>query len=345
MQFLEKYNLTPLKVFKIILIVIAALVVASVLLASVNTARHATFNSSNTISIPSAPTMRGGKMMSDTSNMYESSGVSAPMPPLPGGYTSGDSEAFEVTDYTASIETRNLSTDCDRISDLKSRSEVIFESTNEYKRGCAYTFKVEKDTAQEIVGLIASMNPKQLSESTYTIKQEVDGYVSEIDILKRKLETLDSTLADAVAAYNDITATAKTVGDAETLARIIESKIGIIERLTNARIQTVAELDRYEKAKRDAQDRMAYTHFSVTIYESTYIDGAALRDSWKQEAQAFFNNTNGLVQELSIGLAFLILSLLKYVLYFFILLIVGRFVWSATKKIWQKGEPSTTENQ
>ncbi len=347
MQFLEKYNLTPLKVFKALLVVLVALVVLSFVLASLNSARDNVsfidngYQIGGGTSVPSMPSRQTGKMMAESDYAEEMSVSTAPyMSPVSyDGYTSGDSEAFEVTDYSATIETQNVMNDCDQIRTLKTRTDIIFENASEHDRGCSYTFKTEKKSVAEVLALIEAMGPKELIENTYTIKREVDSYTSEIDILKRKLESLDATLTDAIAAYNDITATAKTVGDAETLARIIESKIGIIERLTNARIQTVSELDRYEKAKSDALDRMTYTHFTISIFENRYWNGEDLKDSWKREAQLFFAKTNTLVQDLSIGLVYLLLATLKYALYFFILLLIARLGWDATKRIWIKNTP------
>lgn len=263
--------------------------------------------------------------------------VGTTMPVPQPGYTPGtDAEAFEVKQYTASIETRNLAADCEVVRSLKAKSEVIFENANEYERGCSYTFKVEKNEVETVLALIEGLNPKDVSESVYTIKQEVTDYTSEVEILEKKLASLDATLAEALASYENITALATRTGDVESLARIIDSKLTLIERLTNARLETSGQLERIARAKAEALDRLAYTYFSVSIYENKFIDGEAIADSWKGAVQRFVVEVNTLLQEISIGFISLLLLLIKFALYGVLLLFVLRFAWQFTKQVWNK---------
>ena len=57
------------------------------------------------------------------------------MPPVNPSPTGDDAEEFEVTAYSATIETRQLQETCDAVSALKAKDYVIFESANEYDRG------------------------------------------------------------------------------------------------------------------------------------------------------------------------------------------------------------------
>jgi len=260
------------------------------------------------------------------------------VPPIDGGYTTGnDSEAFEVKEYAASIETRNRERDCGVIRALKSRTDVIFENANEYDRGCTYTFKVTKGSVEEVLGIIKNLDPKELSESSYTIKREVDDYTSEIQILENKLASLDKTLADAIASYDSITVLATKMGSVESLAKIIDSKLTIIERLTSARIETSNQLERIHRSKNEALDRLAYTYFTVNVYENKFADIKTIQDSWKAAVQQFIRETNVLIQELSIGLVTLFLTIVKFALYFVILLFITRFGWTFAKKVWERG--------
>ncbi len=260
-----------------------------------------------------------------------------PVPRPESGYVPGaDAESFEVKQYTASIETRNLAGDCAIVRGLKSRPDVIFETTSEYDRGCTYTFKVEKQSAAEVLALIEELDPKDLNESVYTIKQEVTDYTSEIDILEKKLAALDATLTEALASYENITALATRTGDVESLAKIIDSKLSLIERLTNARLETSGQLERIARAKAEALDRLAYTNFSVSIYENTFVDGEAITDSWKLAVQRFLFDVNTLIQEMSIGFVAFLLMIVKFVLYAVVLLFVLRFGFSFAKQIWNK---------
>ena len=279
--------------------------------------------------------MAYGEMQLSARNVAGTMPAIMPVPEQ--GYVPGmDAEAFEVKQYDASIETRNLTQDCAVISRLKSRTDVIFETTNEYERGCNYTFKVEKDSANEILALIEGLDPKDLNESVYTIKQEVTDYTSEIEILEKKLASLDTTLSEALASYENISALATRTGDVESLAKIIDSKLNLIERLTNSRLETSGQLERIARAKAEALDRLAYTNFNVSIYENTYVDGEAIKDSWMYAIQRFIVDVNTLIQEMSIGFIALLLLIIKFTLYAIVLLFVLRFGWSFAKQVWNK---------
>ncbi len=174
-----------------------------------------------------------------------------------------------------------------------------------------------------------------MNENTYTIKREVDDYTNQMQIYEKKLATLDATLAEALASYENITGLATKTGDIESLTKIIESKLALIERLTGARIDAQNQLDYIARSKADSLDRLTYTYFTVNIYESEYIDNEVLSDSWKSAFQQFVFNVNQFAQEVSIGFVMLLLTILKFVLYGIVLLIVAKFGWKYVQTIWK----------
>lgn len=252
--------------------------------------------------------------------------------PVPGR----DAENFEVTSYSATIETRELDKTCQEIADLKGLSYVIFEQANKYDRGCSYTFKVEKKSAEEILNKLQALNPKYLSQNTHTIKRVLDDFTSEEDILKKKKASIEQTLEDALKAYTDITNLATRTQDAETLARVIESKLQAIERLTQERINVNEQLDRLSRAKGEQLDRLEYTYFSVNVVENKYLDGKELKDSWKEAVRAFVRDLNQVAQDITINLIALVMLGLQYFIYFFIVLIFIKLGWKVAKSVWNK---------
>lgn len=128
------------------------------------------------------------------------------------------------------------------------------------------------------------------------------------------------------------------MGNVESLAKIIESKLTIIERLTNARIETSNQLERMNRAKTDSLDRLLYTYFTVEVYENKFVDGEEIQNSWKFAVQQFVRESNRLVQELSIGLVAFLLAIVKFALYFVVILFVVRIGWTFAQKIWKTGE-------
>ncbi len=265
--------------------------------------------------------------------------------PNVGGAGAGDgAEDFEVTDYNASIETRNKSRDCQEILKLKSLTYVVFENNTESETSCNYVFKVKHKNVPEIVEVIKALNPRDFSENTYTIKKQVEDFTSQIDLLKKKIDSIDRTMSSALRAYDEITQLATRAQDPSSLAQIIEGKIQIIQRLTDEGINATAQLERLTRAKAEQLDRVEYTYFHVNIHENKYIDWKNIKDSWKNSIRSFFYTVNKLLQDASINVVVFVLSLIPYLIYLFILLFVGKHSWKYFKKIWQDGNGSNRPN-
>ncbi len=258
------------------------------------------------------------------------------LPPQP-GYSSGNTaEAFEITEYYGDIETRHKEDTCTLVADLKQKEYIIFENANEYDRGCSYSFKVENDNVQEVLTLINSLDPENLSANTYTIKQTVDDFTSEVEVLEKKRASIDETLENALAAYDEVTELATQTQNVESLAKIIDSRINLIERLTQERININERLERLERAQAEQLDRLEYTFFHINIYENKYIDGEQIQDSWKVAVQQFVRDINDIAQDVTIHLVQIVLRVAQFVLYAFILLFVAKYGWRAAKHVWNK---------
>jgi len=349
MDLLTRYNLTPLKILKFLGIFIAAAFVLSFALSLIT-------GSMGTLPGPMNRGVAQTDMAYPTSydgDYYakgESSagyGGAAPslstrnvMPiypsPMPGGVSGNDAEEFEVTDYSASIETRNAERDCAKVADLKAKEYVIFESSNTYDRGCNFSFKVEHSRADEILAAIRALDPKQLSENSYTIKRQIDDFTSETDILKRKLTSIDETMRSAIAAYDEITRIATQSRDAQSLSTIIDSRIQLIERLTMERINISEQLARYERAKADELDRLEYTFFRVDVSENKFVDGEQLKESWKAAVRDVVRVINQSIQGISINLIAFLFIALQFILYGLLLLLAAKYGWQLVKRIWNR---------
>ncbi len=276
---------------------------------------------------------KGGMVTLSTANVRGSMVMPIPSQPAVPGV---DAEDFEVTDYNATIETRNKDVDCSEILKLKKATYVIFENANDYDQGCNYTFKVEHSHVEKVLAIIKALDPKNLSESVYTIKRQLDDFTSESDILKKKLESIDETLKSAVKAYDEITTLATKTQNSDTLAKVIDSRINIIERLTQERINVAAQLERLERSKSDQLDRLKYTYFNVSVYENKYVDGQTIRDSWKNAVKEFVGNINTTLQGVTINLISFVFLAFQYVIYFFILVVILKSLWKVTKYIWNR---------
>ena len=329
---LSKIDLTPRRVLTVAGIVLVALVVISLSFRLVSDL------------LGSYRMRTGSSELSAPSAMYQKSygGVAtdAAMPELSArniGGTPGDgAEQFEATDYSASIETRNLSDVCSQIAGWKKFDYVVFENANEGERNCSFTFKVKRDRVTEILDGLTKLNPRELTENTQTIKATLDDFTSETEILTKKLAVVEDTLQKATTAYDELTALATRAQNVDSLTKIIDSKLNTIERLTQDRINISAQLERLSRGKATQLDRLEYTYFYVSVTENKLIDGQSLGDSWRNAMQGFFHNLNRIAQDLTINLVVLLIFIAQYVVYFFIILIVAKYVWRATKYLWRR---------
>lgn len=261
----------------------------------------------------------------------------AVMPPSAGGITTGDNaEDFEVTEYNTLIETGESENACSLIAGLKDKDYVIFENTNKYDRGCNYRFKVKQENVGEILDVLKKLEPKELAENIHTIKRLVDDFTSEEEILEKKKNSVEETLNSAIKAYDEISAIATGKQDAETLAKIVDSKMRLIEQLAQERININTQLDRLSRAKADQLDRLTYTFFNVNVIENKFVNGDDLKDSWKASVKKFVADINKTVQGITISLVTFIFLALQYIIYLSLLLIAAKYLWRAAKYVWKK---------
>jgi hypothetical protein len=357
MDFFKKFTWTPTYMLKVCGVALGAIIIVAALVRVIVPFSGTAFKSVGGFGVsapPGAPSSYDaiGSSVQDYSVSEEaaysfaadggarSGGKSVSPVPPPTGTVGVDAEDFEVTEYHATIETREKSAVCTRVAALKQHTHVIFESAGEHESGCNYTFKVERARREEVRAIIEELNPKALSESTYTIKRVLDEFISQTDILEQKLAAIDDTLASALAAYDDVTTLAARTGNTDALATIIDSKIRIIERLSGERIAAVAQLERLSKSTSEQLDRLEYTYFYINVYENRFIDWQSVGDSWKAALQTFVRDMNALAQDLSVGLVALVLHIVQYALYALLLLITAKYLWQAVRYIWTM--PTTT---
>ncbi|MSU56324.1 MAG: hypothetical protein EXS51_03390 [Candidatus Taylorbacteria bacterium] len=347
MNFFEKNKITPAKVVKSVLVGFGVFVALIILIKVVNLPFGAGGGSGFGVmmqGIPSgSPTYdmaysESGSSVSYGNNLQKTLSVRNVMSILPPrtGATGNDAEAYEVTDYNAHIESGRAEQTCAKVKELKALTYVIFENASESDKQCSYTFKVEHAKVADILSAIKALDPKDITENTNTIKQLVDDFTSQTDILKKKRDAIDKTLDSALRSYDEITVLATRTQNAEALAKIIDSKIGIIERLTQERITISAQLDELARAKNDQLDRLKYTYFNVNVYENKFFDGESLKDSWKSAVQNLVRTLNAVLQSVTVGLAGFLIWLLPIILYALIMLVVAKYAWRTAKTIWAK---------
>ena len=341
MEFLNKYNLKFLQILKIGGLAILGIIVLVFLFRIVSSSFNAL--DGTILSSPKAGFDKGMYFGMESVGSNADYKISPQLStrninstPRQESSTGNTAEDYEVTEYNSTIETGNLKNTCAQVSALKAKSYVIFENSNQYDTGCNFYFKVEKNHQEEILGVIKGLDPKTLVENTRTIKKMIDDYTQEEDILKKKKQTVEDTLNNAINSYDEISRVATQARDAESLAKIIDSKIRIIERLSQERINISVQLDRLSRAKIAQLDRLSYTYFNVSIYENKYVNVDDLKDSWKMAVKKFVRDVNKIFQDISINLLAVILMIFQYALYILILIITAKYGWKIAKNIWNR---------
>jgi hypothetical protein len=348
MQFLKNLNLKPINILKIAGLALVIIIIVTLAFRLIGHSFNFLFKNFDNQSISSESNIKfdggyaeknmdyGGSNSPSLSlrNVVSSEMVAPEINDI--AVIDNNAEDFEVTEYNASIETRHLDNTCQEIAGLKPRDDVIFESSNEYKKNCNYRFKVENNSTEEILAIVENLNPKELNENTYTIKRLVDDYTSELEILENKMASIEETLNNAVSAYDNITGLATRTQDVESLANIIDSKIRIIERLTQEKININAQLERINRSKEEQLDKLKYTYFNIYVTENKFIDGQNLKNSWETTIKLFVRDINKVIQDVTVNLVSLLFLVLQYIIYLFILLLITKYCWKFAKNIWKR---------
>ncbi|QQR83938.1 hypothetical protein IPJ72_01915 [Candidatus Peregrinibacteria bacterium] len=237
--------------------------------------------------------------------------------------------------YDATIRTSRLKTVCDDLAQLKAREDIIFENSAVNDDQCSFRFKVKKENALEVVQIIEALQPDYFNTSIQSIQSSVEFYDKQLEISQKKLASIEETLADALKAYDDVNRLAVQKQDVESLATIINNKLGLIERMSQERINVQQQIDSYQQQKADQLDRLQYQFFNVNVYKDVLFDWQQIKDSWNQEVKSFVFNFNQIIQQLSVGLVTYLLRFVQAMIYLFLSLFLIKMVWMGIKRVWR----------
>jgi len=336
MSFIKNFDWSLKSIAKVVGLVLLGVVVLTIVIALISFSFRTVFQTASFEKPYAMDYGRGGAMVEMAAEpMMARSKIGIPPIPEPGFSTGDDAEEYEVKTYSATVKTRKLEETCAKVAALKSREEVIFETANQNDDSCYYKFKVKKEHTEEILEVIKSLKPEDMNENISTIKGTVEFYDKQLEILEKKLVSIEDTLEKAQIAYDEVATLATRKQDVESLAMIIDNKLKLIEKLTNERMNIKQQIDRYNQNKADQLDRLNYSFFSINIYKDLIFDWKEIKDSWKYELKAFVRNFNDVIQGISVNLVTYMIRFVQVAIYFFISVFLLKFVWVATKKIWK----------
>lgn len=243
-------------------------------------------------------------------------------------------EDFEIKQHSATIRSSNVSKDCWEFLQLKSRKDIIVERSNVSQERCDFSFKINKEKSQEIVDFIKNFKPYYFNTNIYSIQQSVENLVSELSILEKKLKSTETTLLDAQSSYDELIILAKKKNDIESLTKLIDWKLKLINKLTQERQNINIRIIRIKKSQADQLDRLKYTFFNVNIYEDKIVNMKNIKESWNNKLKNLVNDLNKTLQWVSINLISYFMKFIEFAIYLFISLFFLKFLWFFIKKIW-----------
>lgn len=268
------------------------------------------------------------------------------IPPQPGAATVGDdAEAYESLSYTVLYKKRDHKTVCDTVESWKPLQHVVFESSDRGDNWCYYNFKVTRDQAENVANSLKELDPATFTTDIQSLQQQVVEYDSQLNILLQKQEVLEKMLSDAVSAYDGLVALATQVEDVETLTKIIDSKLRMIESLTQQRIMLSQQIDSLARRTAELNDQIEYVRFSVRVDKYEVFDLTSLKDSWVRQLQQFVSGINSTLQELTLGVLSLVIQMLVVIVYISVIgimiLAFVKFAWRSIKTFWSKDKPQS----
>lgn len=289
--------------------------------------------------------MGGGSYGVDSDVSYSESAdmvMSAPgmmmAPPMPSVNGSRNAELYQRAGYSASYETRKFKETCTAIEDLKPLSYVLFDSASNGERYCSYSFRVEKEKTEEVIAKLKALNPKDWNVSIESVAQGIENTSDRVDILKRRLASIDETLKEAEVAFARLSALATQNARVTDLTNIITQKLSMVERLTNEKLSLEEQIRQYSGGKDDQIEETTYSHFSVSVSKWSAIDWQSLKDSWKYKVQNTLRDISDTLASILLTIPALILTFIWYGLVFGLsilsLAVFAKFMMKFVMKIW-----------
>jgi len=247
-----------------------------------------------------------------------------------------NAEKFERTSYDATIESRHFDEDCETIHALKVKDEIIFVSSSQGKTSCQFSFKVEKGKESTVLSTLKSLSPKNLNESIYTIEQQITDITRQKEILESQLQSIDVTLKDAIASYEQVTKLSVQSLNAEALAAAINNKIDLIDRLSARKLSIQNQIQSLTHGNDDNLQSIQYVQFNVYITKDMYVDIDAIKASWKYEVKNLLNTINGTIEDITLGFIAVLLLFGKYILYLFTAVFLLKIVKKGLVWLWKQ---------
>ena len=158
---------------------------------------------------------------------------------------------------------------------------------------------------------------------------------SEIELLRARLASIQTTINEAEADYDELRSIAREVRDTASLTKAITDKVNTLEMLRQRELQLTKQLTARERQAQELAERIDMAQFSITIdrrFPITDADEHRWANAWEQ-----FTDQLAFVRiALTAYLGIFILWVVQATIYLAILLLFIRGLWAAGRYLWQR---------
>ncbi|MEI7511076.1 MAG: hypothetical protein WCJ84_02880 [Candidatus Peregrinibacteria bacterium] len=342
MDFFKNFDWSAKSIFKVVGVSFLGIILLSLAVGFLSFAVRTVFNTGGTeISSPLYGTGEMNNTMvakSAPGGLDMARGVAVPAPIPNTGGVDFKAEDFEARSFNAQYRTAQKESLCGSIAELKTDKEIIFLTAYDTNTSCNYSFRVLRAREGEILKKLQDLNPENISESTETIQRQVTQVESQIEILQKKLASITATLEDAQKRYDELVILATKKEAVDSLAKLIDTKINTIDRLSQEKQSISEQIANTERQQKEMAERLKYSEFTVSIAEDLMVDWKNIQENWRSQVKNLVSTFDEVVQSVSIDLVTFILRVFQALFYFALSLVLLRFVWGMSKKIWLWGK-------
>lgn len=325
-----------------IVILFLLFIVFAVIIGSLNDARSG-IGLSNEMGYggQSAPNFAMNKTMSDgmrvDSDMVviESEAMYYPPEPSPSNYTS-NLETYETTTYVASGRTKEFDEACSTITNLKTSSDIHFQSINTGTNYCQASFFAEEEQAVAVTETLKGFKGIEVTRNTSSVTRHRQQLQSQTNILQQQLARVDKTLQSAEAQLNRLNSRFHSTDEVTALSSEVTNSLRFIDQMTSKKISLISQLNNTYQQATDLEARMDVVEFSVNFNRANPIYPSKFTSQWDnawEEVKEQFNET--LIGVTAVFAIFLF-WVFRIALYLIVLIVVLRGFWKFVKLLWNK---------
>lgn len=245
-------------------------------------------------------------------------------------------EAYETTRYDINGNTRNFTTFCQTLDELKAKPAYNFSALQQSTRYCSATFYSEAEHVTEVVTTFEQFAGIEINRNTTSITKQRDQLQSRTDILLEQLLSVETILAQAEQDFDEIITVARASNDANELADAIQNKLTLIDTLTERRIRLVDTINQQLRATQDLAERNNMVEFVVRAQPLVTPRNNDTDRAWAEAWDTLKDRVTEASIGLTTGLGIILLYVAQGLIYLFIVVIAIRLLWRFLKFVWQK---------